>query len=413
MKYSFKDINKDEMYNMSRVICIFGQYAYFNKKVSDRVKKICRDSITRVSINDIGLANEFGVEESDSDTVSTSLDFDSFMKTVDSPSINGLWYCVTAYNVLSKAQKERFLKYIKDPSPNGRLVIISEDWIEYRELLRNRILSTSFLSSYIELSFPDKKMLKEILINDFEEKGVILDSKAADLFLIKLSRAYDKYEETIDTVINKFTAGNDNSQELVQMGINDMKDCAKGIQYYVIEDFVYALLKPMSSSKTNSKKVLKIMSALVDDMGAYKVLHKVKKVVDESIEFRELINKGIIPIKIKFFYKDVMKSIEKLYGEKNKYSRMSEYAFRTKAHLASETSIRDWVYMKIIIDKALSTHTVNDDERYKAALYEICTRSVLSESRLNNILGIDNVLNIDLDDLDSYRIPVSRADIKN
>lgn len=408
MKYSFKDIDKDELYDRSRVICIFGKYAYFNKKVSDRVKRICQDSITRVSINNIGLDAEFGIDESENENVSTSLDFDDFMKTVDSPSINGLWYCVTSYNVLTKAQKEQFIRYIRDPSPNGRLVIISEDWMEYRELLRNRILTTSFASSYIELSFPDRKLLKNILIQDFADRGIELDSKAADLFLIKLSKAYDKYEETIETVAEKFIGDRNDSEKqtgLVYMSVNDMKDCSKGIQYYVIEDFVYALLKPMSSGRTNSKKVLKIMSALVDDMGADDVLYKVKKVVNESIEFRELINKGIIPIKLKFFYKDVMKSIEDIYGEKNKYSKMSEYAFRQKAHLASETSLRDWVYMKIIIDKALSYHNANDTDRYKAAIYELCTRSVLSESRLNNILGVENVLNKDLDDIDAYMLP--------
>ena len=408
MKYSFKDIDKDELYERSRVICIFGKYAYFNKKVSDRVKRICQDSITRVSINNIGLDAEFGIDDSENENVSTSLDFDDFMKTVDSPSINGLWYCVTSYNVLTKAQKDQFIRYIRDPSPNGRLVIISEDWMEYRELLRNRILTTSFASSYIELSFPDRKLLKNILIQDFADRGIELDSKAADLFLIKLSKAYDKYEETIDTVAEKFIGDRDDSEKqtgLVYMSVNDMKDCSKGIQYYVIEDFVYALLKPMSSGRTNSKKVLKIMSALVDDMGADDVLYKVKKVVNESIEFRELINKGIIPIKLKFFYKDVMKSIEDIYGEKNKYSKMSEYAFRQKAHLASETSLRDWVYMKIIIDKALSYHNANDTDRYKAAIYELCTRSVLSESRLNNILGVENVLNKDLDDIDAYMLP--------
>lgn len=408
MKYSFKDIDKDELYERSRVICIFGKYAYFNKKVSDRVKRICQDSVTSVSINNIGLDAEFGIDESENENVSTSLDFEDFMKTVDSPSINGLWYCVTSYNVLNKAQKEQFIRYIRDPSPNGRLVIISEDWMEYRELLRNRILTTSFASSYIELNFPDRKLLKSILIQDFADRGVELDSKAADLFLIKLSKAYDKYEDTIETVVEKFIGDRVEQAEqsgLVHMGVNDMKDCSKGIQYYVIEDFVYALLKPMSSGRTNSKKVLKIMSALVDDMGADDVLYKVKKVVNESIEFRELINKGIIPIKLKFFYKDVMKSIEAIYGEKNKYSKMSEYAFRQKAHLASETSLRDWVYMKIIIDKALSYHNANDTDRYKAAIYELCTRSVLSESRLNNILGVEDVLNKDLDDIDAYMLP--------
>lgn len=408
MKYSFKDIDKDELYERSRVICIFGKYAYFNKKVSDRVKRICQNSVTRVSINNIGLDAEFGIDESENENVSTSLDFEDFMKTVDSPSINGLWYCVTSYNVLNKTQKEQFLRYIRDPSPNGRLVIISEDWMEYRELLRNRVLTTSFASSYIELNFPDRKLLKNILMQDFADRGVELDSKAADLFLIKLSKAYDKYEETIEAVVEKFIGDRAEQSEqagLVYMSVNDMKDCSKGIQYYVIEDFVYALLKPMSSGRTNSKKVLKIMSALVDDMGADAVLYKVKKVVNESIEFRELINKGIIPIKLKFFYKDVMKSIEDIYGEKNKYSKMSEYAFRQKAHLASETSLRDWVYMKIIIDKVLSYHNANDTDRYKAAIYELCTRSVLSESRLNNILGVENVLNKDLDDIDAYMLP--------
>jgi hypothetical protein len=376
---------------------VFGKYNYFNKKVSDKMKKQCIQTQFRPTLNGIGLASEFGIDDGDY-SESTSLDFDRFIETVDSPSINGLWYCVATLGTLTKKQKENLIRYIKEPSANGRLIITGDNWLDYKEYLRNKILVTSMVSSYIELSFPSRDIVKKIVQEDFAELGVEADSRALDYFMIKMSSAYDKYDETISMIAESHKEAHSGNK----IDIASMKIYMKGIEYFVIEDFVRELMKPMRSDLTNSKKVLKIMAALEDDIGAKDLLYKTQKIVDESIEFRLLINKGIIPVGIKYFYKDAIADINKVYGDKNKFEKMSEYTFRRKAQLASETSIRDWVYIKLMISNALSV-AITSDEQCKKALYEICTRSVLTKSRLNNIIRIDNVLYNDLNALDSLK----------
>jgi hypothetical protein len=139
------------------------------------------------------------------------------------------------------------------------------------------------------------------------------------------------------------------------------------------------------------------MIALEDELGAKNLVYQLLKVIDESIEFRVLINSGKIPIGIKYFYKDV---INDLGGEKGPYGKMKEWTFRNKAALASQTSLRDWEYMKLILYRAIENPRISDDEmdaKCQKALYELCTRSVITPDRINNIIGIDNILNKNFD----------------
>ena len=170
------------------------------------------------------------------------------------------------------------------------------------------------------------------------------------------------------------------------------------------------LLKPMSSDKTNSKKVLKIMMALEDEFGAKNLLYQLIKKIEEYIEFRLLINTGYIPIGINYFYNDIINKLP----DPKKYEKMNEWVFRKRAETASLTSLRDWEYMKLILSKAIENVKISDTEldiKCQKALYELATRSVMTPDRLNNVIGIDNVLRKKLKELDL--VVYSEADLEH
>lgn len=384
MKYGFKEILNAEIYENTRVMFVLGKYTWFNNMVCDTLKYSCIDEENQFNMS-IGISEEFGISStSTEDNMSNSVDFNTFMDVIGVASINGRWYCRTDYSLLSKKQREQLLKYIKEPSNNGILVIVSNDWLQYKDLLRNKLLSISKTCHIMQLGFPNKHILKSLVTQAFSEKGIEIESAAADFFIMRMSSAYDKYEEQINTIVD--------THEEVVLDAKDIKVYMKGIENFILDDFIDALLKPMVSDKTNAKKVLKIMMALEDEMGAKNLVHQLLKKIDEYIEFRILINSGYIPIGINYFFKD---TINKLPDPK-KYEKVNEWVFRKKANVASMTSLRDWQYMKIILNKAIENVKISDDEldiKCQKALYDIATRSVLTPDRINNIIGISNILN--------------------
>ena len=85
--------------------------------------------------------------------------------------------------------------------------------------------------------------------------------------------AYDKYEEQINNII-------DIHKEPI-LTVKDLKVYMKGIENFIVDDFINELVKPMVSDKTNSKKVLKIMMALEDEFGAKNLVYQLLKKIDE------------------------------------------------------------------------------------------------------------------------------------
>jgi len=403
MRYTFNDIFNAELYEKSRVIFVLGKHTIFKNIVCDELKRQCvKDDGFQYSAI---VVEEFGLED-DGEMDGTSVDFNTFMAVIGVPSINGRWYCRTDLSVLTKNQKKTLESYMKDPSDNGLLVITSDNWRDYSFYMRNKVLNISNVSNYIELSFPNKDTLKKLVKQMFEDKGVEINSAALDFFLTRMSQAYDKYNEVIDDIVDwhKEELGGGIADEEISMV--DMKRYMKGIEYYVIDDLLYEVVKPLHSNKTNNKKVLRVMVALEDAMTAKTLVYQLLKNIDESIEFRVLINMGIIPIGLNYFFNDVIKDVKEVYGEKHKISNMSESVFRRKADLASRTSLRDWEYMKIILKKAIENNRVSEeitDGLCRKALYELCTRSILTESRINNILGIEDILNKGIEDIDNIR----------
>lgn len=390
MQYSFKDMLNTAIYENTAVMFVVGKYVIFNNMIGDTLKQICIDADVDYE-STVSISDEFGLGRDDNDEVwSNTVDFNTFLDVIGVSSINGKWFCRTDLSLLNKKQKERLNEYIKNPSDNGILVITSTDWQVYREYLRNRTLRISKKSHLIQLGFPNRNILKQIVKQMFESKGLEIDTKAVDLFIIRLSQAYDDY----DTVI-------DNISEIHKEGVIDsklMKDYLKGIENYVISDYVEELMKPLSSDKTNNKKVLRMMIILEDDLGSKNLVYQLLKIIDECIEYRILINNGYIPIGINYFFNDVIKSIP----NNEKYKDMQEWQFRKKARLASLTSLKDWEFMKLFLNKAVENVRISDDEMDKKcqkALYEITTRSVLSESRIENIIGMSDSINIEMSKL--------------
>ena len=390
MQYSFKDMLNTAIYENTAVMFVVGKYVIFNNMIGDTLKQICIDADVDYE-STVSISDEFGLGRDNNDEVwSNTVDFNTFLDVIGVSSINGKWFCRTDLSLLNKKQKERLNEYIKNPSDNGILVITSTDWQVYREYLRNRTLRISKKSHLIQLGFPNRNILKQIVKQMFESKGLEIDAKAVDLFIIRLSQAYDDY----DTVI-------DNISEIHKEGVIDsklMKDYLKGIENYVISDYVEELMKPLSSDKTNNKKVLRMMTILEDDLGSKNLVYQLLKIIDECIEYRILINNGYIPIGINYFFNDVIKSIP----NNEKYKDMQEWQFRKKARLASLTSLKDWEFMKLFLNKAVENVRISDDEMDKKcqkALYEITTRSVLSESRIENIIGMSDSINIEMSKL--------------
>lgn len=400
MKYGFKDIFNEDIYKKARVVFVLGKYNWFNNMVCDTFKGVASDN-TEVMETTINVSDEFGLDDEEEDTGVSTVDFDTFFDVVGVKSINGKWYCRIPYGLLTGKQKDRLLKYIKEPSENGILLITSEDWKEYKDLLKLKIPNVHQYVHLFSLSFPNREIVSKLVHQTFEDKGIRITQQALNTFMIRMNKAYDKYEEII---VNICETHQDNV-----LDIKELRQYMKGIAYYEIEDFIEELIKPMRSDKTNSKKVLKIMATLLDDISPLDLVYRLLKEIDKYLEYRYYINKGVIPINVKYFFDKVIKEMPE------KYKDMKEWKFRREAYISSLTSFRDWEYMRLILLKAIVNIKIDNaklQDKCKKALYEVCTRSVLTESRINNIIGLENVLNGKLNKINKIKYMEDTGDEK-
>lgn len=395
MRYTFKDISNTTMYSNTKVMFVLGKYTWFNNIVCDTLKEVnMTKGIEAIPYSELDA--EYGFEDTNDEYNSglVSVNFNTFMDVIDTPNINGKWLCVTDISLLDKKQQTVLDKYLKNPSNNGLLIITSTEWKDFRYWLKNKTLSVSIVSNLIQLSFPSIKELKHIVKKEFESYGISIANDAVDFFVLKMGSAYDKYNENIKNIVDT------HNDSILTKKV--LQGYMKGIEYYDLNDFVVELTKPMASSLTNSKKVLKIMGSLIDEMGAKSLIYKLLNIIDECIEYRILINDGFIPIGINYFFGDVIKKINN-----EKYEKVKEWTFRKKADLASLTSLRDWQYMKMILRKPIDNVMVSEDimdMHCKRALYDVATRSVLTESRINNIIGIEDIMDNGLNSIDKIKL---------
>lgn len=385
MKYNFSNITEPVIYDSCQVMFVTGPYNIFNNIVIDELKD---RSITIAGYEeDTELLAEFGIktEKQSEIKVSNSVDFQTFMDVVDMPNVNGKWFCSVDLGTMSKKHKEIVKKYITKPSKNGILVVYSNDFRDYREFLRNRALNQSPVSHIIQLSFPNRGILTQIVKQLFEQRGVEVGLKAVELFVMRLSSSYDDYEETID----KLCIGKENTE----LTYEEMLEGLRGIENFVLDDLVHRLLVPVPNNSTSAnKKMYKMISALIQEFGPEKLVSKLKYKIDDYIDFRLAINSGIIPIKVKYSVAEAKNRL----GEDSRLTKIPDFQFRRMSYIASQTSLRDWTYMRLILNNVTSRYR---KESYEKVLYSLVNRSNLSEYRLNTDIGLVNSISPDLDRL--------------
>lgn len=373
MNYTFKDFHSKELFSENlRVLIVAGSYSIFNNMVCDKVRAMCKGSDTPM---DKSLLAEFGI---DADEVSTAnqniLDIETFKTSIGVTPYSGKWYCNTPLNALNSKQKEWVKNYIKNPSSNGILVLQSTEYREFAEYLRDKDLNTSKVSHIIQLSFPDREILKNIIKDKFSQNGINIQQPEIETFMFRMSIAYDDYDSVITNISVEFSDGHTLTKKELLNSLHGINNC-------VIDDFIEKLLVPFKTDTPTSRKaIFHMLGALTEEYGADSLCRKLLKQIEIYIEFRQQINKGNIPVLVRYSVKEARERI----GENSILSKVSDFRFRKMAFTASRTTLRDWVYMKMI----LSNTTRFSSRSYEEALYRLTVRSTLTQSTLN--LGINS-----------------------
>lgn len=395
MKLSFNEVGDRRILGRFRIAIVTGQYDLFINQVVDNIKDLCRGEIS-VNLNEYReLSADFGIDTSEDEEDEQgnlySMNFNDFIEVVNNPPVSGLWYCGVYYSQLRGDQKKAFQEYMKRPSRFGYLVVICKEYGEYKDFLYNRLITKSDQIALFSLSFPNRQFLKDTINKLCLDRNIKLEPRAVEAFINRMSTKYDEYPLMLDKVVNNMPS----SYDIVNVTLADLNRILKGIEYFNMDDFVSALTVPLSSGKTNNKKIIRMLYSMIDVYGAKGVVVRLKSKINECIDFRLMINDGTVPVGVTFFYSDIVKRL----GD-NKYAKLEEWRFKQKAELAASTSLRDWEYMKFILNKTNERSTDTDCQK---ALYELATRSVLSPSRINNIIGLENILEDGVSRLDSVK----------
>lgn len=394
MRYGINDMFNPEIYENMRVAFCLGRHDLFINLVSDTLRDGSISDMGRMIMDmpDSEDMKEFGVAD-DNVLSSMMVNIDTFFSVVDISNMYGKWFCRADLSILRAGQKEKIEKYIRSPSENGILVITSNDFKDYSKYLKNRALLNSRYSHIIQLDFPNKSVLKNVAMMLFEDKHLKVTNAALEMFVLRMNREYDKYEEVIDMVHMTH-----DSDEVVDQGL--MKDYLEGIEYFGVDDLMSELVKPLANDMTNNKKVFRMLSSLLEQYkDAEKLANEIERRISEFIDFRIMINRGYIPIGINYFVSDSKKYID----EESKYQKMGDIQFRKKADMSSRTSIRDWEFIDQVLNRALETGFHNTAERRRAcekALYFMVTRSTITAHRIYDHLGICRTLHSGIEELD-------------
>lgn len=381
MIYGFNSIYDDRVIKDSAILFITGKTPMFNRIMSDRVKSFCAGNEQKVDLemfSDLAVGNEREVER---------LTFQQYLLYCNSVRVNGLWYCSVDYASLTKKEVEQLKTHIKSPAKYGKLVVYVMDFRKKLELKKIGAIQNSSIVNMIELDFPKRETLIEVLGNEFSSKGVKVTQDALNLFIMRLGTYYDKYAETISSLCNGRTSIN----------FIEMQDGLKGVTSYVLWDLVRTLTKPSHSDgmrQIKRRRAYKILNTLVTELGARRVLIQLKKQVVCMVELRYYINNGVIPILVPYSFERVKQKIPK---SSPLYS-MTDLNFKRSAKIASETSLKDWIYIKMIIDRALSDRT---ELGALKGLTAVVNRMAYPNERIINDLGIKNVLNEGLFELNT------------
>ena len=397
MVYNFSDIYNDTLYKNSRIIFITGKYNIFNNIVVDKFKDVSKGDIL-VDGLDSDIFEEFGLSDISTDKVSNNIDIDTFFTTSNAAPVSGKWISIVDYNALTKTQKNKLGVYMKSPSENGILVIRLSDYKDFKEYLRNKIILNSSNINLIKLSFPSKSTLKEILYNKFISCNIDVSYKALDLFIMRLSSNYDTYDDVINSIVNNL--GSMQSKNKIQLSYKDMLEYLKGVQFYILDDFILQLLIPIKTKKiVTNRKIYKIEKEMLNELGAKGLVNKLRYRVDDLIEMRMAINNGYIPIRVKY---SVQESKRRL-GESSKLNKLSDYSFKYTAYIASKTSLKDWLFIKMLLN---NIENISNIEEYERVIHSIVNRSTFNENRLLNDIGVIDTIENSLYELNNTKVRI-------
>lgn len=381
MIYKFDGILSDDLYNSARVLFVVGQYKIFNNYVIDRIKNLCRFTVGNINIDEA--FSEFKSLSRHEDAMISKVEFETFLDVVNTPAVLGKWFCYVDYSLMTKNDKAKIEKYIKKPSDNGVLVVESTNYKDYKNLLNNKAIRGSEKAHLIQLSFPSRRILMDFVREMFMKRGVKISSnRVLELFVMRMGRGYDEYEKVIDNIASTYKG--------VEISYKDMVNILKGVEEYNIDDFIAELVNPVKSRKiTRKKKIHKMLEALLNEMTARELVYKLLSKIEDLLEMRIAINRGYVPVSVVFSVKEAKSRLE----ENNRLRRLNDYTFRRYAELASKTSLKDWLYMKMILYSVTKSW---DNVRYERALHALINRYLLTTDKILGIIGVTNPFEEDL-----------------
>ena len=384
MLYKFGGIYNNDMYNTCNVMIIGGEYQLFNNLVSDKLKSIATPKFE--GSVDLDLVSEFTV--SISDTVSNVVSFDEFMKVKSSYPMVGRWFCSINYSFLTEKQRSVLKEYIKQNTDTGILVVYCDNYKFYREFTKNRALQASKTAHFIQLSYPNRQVLKTIVVDLLAlysgNKNIKVSDKAVELFIMRLGSDYNSYSSILQTIAVDYRDK--------YIGYDDILQYIQNIDNYNIDEFIERLVKTKINDKfVKTRKVYKAYYSIVDDIGAENFLRKLEYKIKALVEMRVYINNGKVPVLVKYGAKEVQDSLP----DNSQLKKLSTFSFKRLAKLASETSLRDWSYILMLI-KSSKYGKFKTEEQCENIIHSIIHRYTFSSERLNNDMDITDTVSSSL-----------------
>lgn len=384
MIYSFKDIKNLDIDKKSYILFLGGNYPIFSNMVSDRCSESCKGELKL----DLSMFDEFNIDSSVES--SEKISFDDFLLYVKTRKLVGKWFCSVDYKNLTKKQQELLVEYMKKPSENGILVIYLNDWKNLKGFHKSKIVQKSPNVNLLDLSWPNRKVLHGLLQDIFAERQVKVIDSAIQLFIMRMGNQYNDYMEEID----KICLGNEGKEVSYQM----MLSYLDGITNYAIDDFVMAIIKPVRNDKiVLNRKSYKVLNTLMDDLGAKGLVRKLRSRVETYIEYRIHINNGNIPILVPYSVEEVQKKLP----DTSVIKKISDVSFKRNAKIASLTTLKDWYFIKMILESASKS---NNEEDYVRVLMAVIHRGIFPQDRLLNLIGIKDTLNEGIYDLNIRKV---------
>ena len=350
MKYLFSDIYNEDLYKNSSVLFVVGPYAIFNNIAVDNMKNEC---------------NGKGIEDTSDNTednltgikINNALDFENFKILCRTPSITGKWYTVVDIDSLNKKGVEWIKEYIKNPSEYTVLCITSTQFKNYKFWLNNKSVNTTINVNALQLSWPHRDTVNKIVKLLFKNRNRDIEQRAVELFIVRMGHEYNEYDRVIDKICNENTPDNvTDYSELKPISYDETLESMKGIESYGIDEFIERLTLPLTSDVVSSRKqVYRMLMYLIESYGARKLVAVLKTKIADLIEYREAINNGTIPILVDFNVAEAKRSL----GEESRLANKTDYRFKVEAKLASKTSLKDWVYMSMILENISSYNDIS------------------------------------------------------